>query len=250
MLADERLLVDEQDRDQRDSDEVDGAEIRDRREAAETDDGKDVHEPRHEQRIADAKANGDRLQPGGPIEVEILAGIENVEAADPRTNRRAEEPRLARGNPSTRGEPAADRRDSHREGQEQLGVGREPLGQGIPEHDRQRDRRQQETDAPELVGGADEGHRRDGDEHARFSAGHRAARNLAHRRPWVPGVVVRVDQPVEPHRGAARRHHGDDDPEHAPRHIAPGQGPLVDRQERSGQGERKGKHAVTEADER
>ena len=45
-------------------------------------------------------------------------------------------------------------------GQEQLRVGREALGQRVPEHDRQRDRRQHETHRPQHPGRDDEQHRR------------------------------------------------------------------------------------------
>ena len=51
------------------------------------------------------------------IEVHVLAGIENVEAADPQADRQAEQPRLGAA-AAARGNPSADRRDGHARGRE------------------------------------------------------------------------------------------------------------------------------------
>ena len=77
-------------------------------------------------------------------------------------------------------------------------------------------------------------------------AAERAARDLAHRGPRIEGVHPRIDQPVEAHRGTARRHHRDDHPEDLP----PGKRRLLPRQQRAGQRKRQREHRMAEADER
>ena len=98
---------------------------------------------RNDQRLRDAEAHRDRIQPVRAIELDVLAGIENVEAADPQTDRQAEQPGLRRADRTAGREPAADRRHGHRQAKECLRVRGVALRERIPEHDRERDRRQQ-----------------------------------------------------------------------------------------------------------
>ena len=150
-----------------------------------------------------AEPHRNRSQSVRAVEIQILAGVEHVEAADPGANRQREQPRLPPA-ASAHSEPAADRRDSHREAQKQLRVGGVALRQRIPEHDRQRDRRQHQAQRPEPPGRDDEHDRRDDHEDRGLRRGHRAARDLAAGGPRVQRVHARVDQPVESHRGADR----------------------------------------------
>ena len=104
---------------------------------------------------ATPKRTGIDLQPMRPIEVEVLAGIEHVEPADPGADRERQQPGLPAA-AAARGEPSADRRDGHGQAEEQLRVAGEAFRQRIPEHDRQRDRRQRETERRQLPRGKDE----------------------------------------------------------------------------------------------
>ena len=114
-------------------------------------------------------------------------------------------------------QPAADRRHGHRQAEKRLRVGRVALGERIPEHDRQRDRRQHAAQRDSTGTTANTNTTDDTITKIVASrAAHRAARNLAHRGARVERVHPRVDQAVEAHRGAARRHHRDDDPDDLP----------------------------------
>ena len=105
----ERLLVDQQRRDQRDAGEIDRTERHAARPSAAMQmTVADVHHARDPQRPRDAEAHRDRVQAVRAIEVEVLAGIENVEAADPQPDRQAEQPRLRRADRGRR--PPASRR--------------------------------------------------------------------------------------------------------------------------------------------
>ncbi len=77
-------------------------------------------------------------------------------------------------------------------------------------------------------------------------ARHRAARQLAHRRPRIQRVVPRIDQAIEPHRSAARAHHADDDPGD----LRPGERMIAPRQQRAGERKRQREDGMAEADER
>src|SRR5436190_18522463 len=104
--ADERLLEDEQRRHHGDAREVYRTERGDQCQRDETTDGDAVHQPRDSERTADAEADRDGTESVGTIEIEILTGVQHVEAADPRADRQREQPRLPA--PSSAGrDPAA-----------------------------------------------------------------------------------------------------------------------------------------------
>ena len=157
------------------------------------------------------EADGNRPQTVGPVELEVLTGVQHVEAAHPRADGQRQHPRLPAA-AAARGEPPADRRHRHRQAQKHLGPRGEALGERIPEDERQRDRRERETERAQPPRRVHETGRRDDDKRRRFAARHRAAGQLAVRRSRVQRVDPRVHQPVEPHRRAARRHHGRENP--------------------------------------
>ena len=154
---------------------------------------------------------------------------------------------------AARGEPAADRRDRHREREKELGVAGEPLRERVPEHDRERDRRQREADAA-----------RAGTTAPTNATDETTTMTVASRRLIAPRgisriavrgflrVPLRVHEAVEPHRRRPRRDHRDDDPEHAPGRSSRGRqrGWLLQGQQRARQRKRQREHAVAEAHER
>ena len=156
---------------------------------------------------------GNGAQAVRAIEVEILAGVQHVEAADPGADRRRQQPRLPSA-PAADREPAADRRDRHRQPEEQLRPRRVALRERVPEHDRQRDRRQARSTA-------DSGARRRTTNAADATATNTTASRVLMAPRGSSRFAVRgfsasiagVDEPVEPHRRAARRHHRDENPE-------------------------------------
>ena len=120
------------------------------------------------------------------------------------------------------------------------------LRQRVPEDDRQRHRRQRQTQRIQPPRRDDEHGRRDDHEHRRLDAAHRAARDLAVRGSRIQRVEPRVDQPVESHRRAARRNHRHQNPSD----HRPGDRRVPRRQQRARQRERQREHRVAEADER
>ena len=152
------------------------------------------------------------------IELDVLARVENVEAAHPEADGQAEQPRLgaasappAASQPPTGATAIARPRNS-------LRVRRVALRQRIPEHDRERDRRQQRGRRGSAASAAttntiDDTDDEDASPRARVM---RAARDLAHRRARIQRVHAGIDQAIESHRGTARRHHRDDDPADLP----------------------------------
>src|SRR5215212_7737318 len=89
VLADQRLLVDEEQRHPGHAGEIDGAEIRDRRKACEANDGDHVHETRDEQRPGDPEPHWNRSQPMCAVEFEVLACVKHIESANPGADRQA-----------------------------------------------------------------------------------------------------------------------------------------------------------------
>ena len=99
--------------------------------------------------------------------------------------------------------------------------------------------------AADLRTHAEEGQARHDEEDRRFTNRHRAARNLALRRPRVERVIARIDEPIERHGRAACRHHRRDDPAHpTPRHRHESA-----CQQCADERERQGEHRVAEAHE-
>ena len=143
--------------------------------------------------------------------VDVLAGVEHVEAADPGADGESQPERRPRES-AAGGEPAADRRHRHRQAEEELRVAGDALGQRVPEHDRQRHRRQREADPAERPRRGDERHRGHDEEGPRLRRRQLAGRNLAVGGARVQRVPARVDDAVEGHRRAARRDHRQHDP--------------------------------------
>ena len=166
---------------------------------------------RNRQRRRDAETNRNRPQAVRAIEVDVLTRIQHVEPADPRADRQRQQPRLPAAASADR-QPPADRRDRHGQAEKQLRPGRVALGQRIPEHDGERDRRQHEAQRIQPPRGEHEHRRGDDHERGRLARRHRAARDLAVRRARIQRVEPRVDEPVESHRRAARRDHRHENP--------------------------------------
>src|SRR5215831_9398606 len=212
----ERVLVEQHRHDETDDpDVVERRKRRHIRHGQQHSDGHDVHRARNEQRRRDAEAHGNRAEAVRAIELEILARVEDVETADPRADRDRENPRLPSPAPAHR-QPSANRRDRHREAEKQLRVRRIPFGERIPEDDCERERREQQAQSAQLPRREKKHDGRRRYERRRFSERHRAARQFAIGCSRIERVHARIDEPVEPHRGAARRHHRDENPRKGP----------------------------------
>jgi hypothetical protein len=101
------------------------------------------------------KRSGIDRRPWTAIELDVLTGIQDVEAADPQADRETEEPRLDAAAAAGR-KPATNRCDRQRQAKKQLRVRCHALGERIPEDDDQRHRRQGQTHWAESRGREDE----------------------------------------------------------------------------------------------
>ena len=95
------------------------------------------------------------------------------------------------------GYPRSDRRDCEREPEHEVGVVGEPLGVGVSENNRERNRRQHESQAVEHVGREHEQRDHPGQEHGRFRARQFSGGDRALGRSRILRVDSRVDDPVE-----------------------------------------------------
>ena len=216
---------------------VHAAEWRHEYERNEARDGNHVHQSRNCQRRRHAEPHRNRSKPVRAIEIEVLASVEHVEAANPGADGGGEKPGLPAGAPAN-GQPASNRRHRHCQPEEQLGPGCVPLCQRVPKDDGERHRRQRETQRVQLPRGKDEQDRRHGHKGDRLRPAHDTARKLAARGPRVEGIETRINQAIEAHRRAAGGHHRDEDPSDSP----PGRRNVLCSQQRPGEREREREH--------
>jgi hypothetical protein len=160
----------------------------------------------------DADVAGDGVESGVAVELEILAGVEDVEAGDPEGDGGGEQ-KDARVEGAANGDPGSGRRYAESESEHEVRPAREALGVGIEEQDGKSNRGEPEGEAIQLgcgenedgAGDDDEG----GDEGGREMAGGEGAGASA----GIGGVDGGVGEAVEGHGGGAGGEHGDYDPE-------------------------------------
>src|SRR5271155_4492129 len=80
----------------------------------------------------------DGVEAGGLVEFNVLAGVENVEAADPERYGGAED-QHARGERASDGDPCGGGRDAESETEDEVGPGGETFCEGIEKKDSERD---------------------------------------------------------------------------------------------------------------
>ena len=199
-------------------------------------------------RIARETPNRDRnrAQPVPAIELDVLAGIQDVEAAHPQADGQAEQPRL--GAPATaRRNPSADRRHRHRQPEEQLRVG------GVrawPASTRTRSPARPATASGTACSAATRRRRtRPTTTTTNSAASRRVIAPRGSSRIAVRGLSAsnrastsRLN-PIAALRAPTM--HDDN-----PAHLRPGERMVAPRQQRPGQRERQRKHRVAEAHER
>src|SRR3954469_13754378 len=119
--AHQRLFVHEQHGNSHDAGKIDSPEVSDWTECSEAHDRDHMHRARDGQRTRHTEVNRNRPQTIGAVEIEILAGIEHVESADPRADRQSQEPRFDSA-ASASGQPSPDRSHGHCETKKELCV--------------------------------------------------------------------------------------------------------------------------------
>ena len=86
--------------------------------------------------VADPEPPGDAAEAGLPVEVHVLAGVDDVEPGDPEQHGLGQEDRRP-GEVAAQGDPGGDRRQAEREPQPEVGQAGESLGVGIAQEPEQ-----------------------------------------------------------------------------------------------------------------
>ena len=194
------------------------------------------------ERGGDPEPGRHRVEPLPPVELDVLAGVEEVEPRDPHGDGEPEEPRRRLHRPAHR-DPGAGRRRAVGEPEDPVGEPREALRVGVAHQEDERDRRQREAERPELPRGHEEDRRRARRGDGEVAGREEPAREVPPGRPRVPRVEMAVDQPVRRHRRRPRRDHRHRDPEDG---VPPG--PPARRQHHAEVGERQREHGVLHLD--
>ena len=160
----------------------------------------------------DADVARDGVEAGVAVELEILAGVEDVETGDPESDGGGEK-KDARIEGAANGDPGGGRGDAEGETEHEMRPAGEALGVGVEEQHGKCDRGKPEGEAIQLGGGENEdgggNDDKGGDECGRKMAGGKSAGASA----GIGGVDGGVGEAIEGHGGGAGGDHGDDDPE-------------------------------------
>src|SRR6202043_3387680 len=137
-----------------------------------------MHNSGHEQRSSDAETLRDGEKSGAAVVVEVLARVQNVEAANPQSDRRAEN-QGARIEAAGDGDPCGGGRNTQRETKKKMRPGGEAFGEGVEEKNGQGERCKFECQKIQLPRGEKENGDRDQREgprerHGKQSGGERA----------------------------------------------------------------------------
>src|SRR6202451_3324446 len=151
------------------------------------------------------------MKSGLAVEVKILAGIKDVKAPYPASDRRGKK-QDAGIERAAHSEPRGSRSDAQRETKHQMRPARDALGIGIKKNYGKSDGRETQREAIQLRCGEDENAARYHDERCYESGRKMSRRNGTGAGAWVGGVDGCIGQAVEGHGGGARRDHGDHDP--------------------------------------
>jgi len=152
------------------------------------------------------------MESGVAVELEILAGVENVEAGNPEGDGGGEQ-EDARIEGTANRDPGRGRSDTQGETEDDVRPAREALGVGVEKENGERNRREIQREAIQLGGGNNkDGAGNDderGDEGGRKIPGGKGAGAGA----GIGGVDSGVGEAIECHGGGAGGNHGNDDPE-------------------------------------
>ena len=158
----------------------------------------------------DSDVAGDGVQFGVAVELEILAGVEDIEAGDPESNRRGEQ-QDAQVERTPNCDPCGGWGDAKSEAQNEMGQTREALGIGVEQQHGKCDGRKPEGKAIQLRGGQNKDGAGDDDEGANERGREISRGNSASAGTRIGGIDGRVGEPVESHcRGAGGEHRNDD----------------------------------------
>jgi predicted DCC family thiol-disulfide oxidoreductase YuxK len=171
---------------------------------------------RHEQGAVVAQPRAHRAQAVPPVEVGVLAAVDDVEPRHPEHHGEPQQDREGL-EAAADGDPGARRGDGQRRAQRVVRPDGEPLRVGIEVDDGEGDGREGEAERVEPPRGQDQEAGGDRHEKPDLPARENARGKMTVRRAGVGRVVPVVGQAVERHRRRAGAHHGHQDPEDGPR---------------------------------
>jgi hypothetical protein len=155
---------------------------------------------------------GNGVKSGVTVELDILAGVEDVETCDPECDGGGEE-KDAGIEGAANGDPGGGGRDAETESENEVRPAGETLGVGVEQQDGESDWREPEREAIQLSGSENEDGAGDNDESGDEGGGKMSGRKGAGAGAKVGGVDGGVGEAIEGHGGGAGGEHGDDDPE-------------------------------------
>src|SRR5579863_4152269 len=196
--GDDGVLVAEQQSDGADTDPTGGAEVEEQAEPEEQAEHGEMHEPGDPEGSANADGLGKAIEAGGAVVVNILAGIENVEACDPEGDGAGED-EDASIEGATDGDPGGGGSDAESETENEVGVAREALHVAIAEEHEERDGREPQRERVELEGSEDKGDSGEDGESENELPGEMAGRDGAGAGAGIGGVELGVGPAIEGH---------------------------------------------------
>ncbi len=161
---------------------------------------------------ADADVAWDGVESGVAVEVEILAGVDNVEAGDPEGDGGGKK-KDARVEGAANGDPGGGGRYAESESEHEVRPAREAFGVGVEEQHGKGDGGEPEREAIQLGCGENEDGAGDNDESGDEGGREMARGKRAGASAGIGGVEGGVGEAIEGHGGGAGGEHGDDDPE-------------------------------------
>ena len=162
--------------------------------------------------MVDAEVAGDGVESGMAIEIEVLAGVEDVETGDPESDGggKNEDARVER---AANGDPGGGRRYAEGKTEHEVRPAGEALGVRVEEQDGEGDWGEPQGETIQLGGcenedGAREDHESRDEGGRKLAGGERAGASTG-----IGGVDRSVGEAIEGHGGGTGCQHGDYDPE-------------------------------------
>ena len=206
------MLVEQEQRDGEDAGDREFAEGKSGEQSNQKQEHDEVESAGDPERALNTEVAGDGMKAGVAIKLEILAGVEDVEAGDPESDGGGEQ-KDAWIERTAYGDPCGGGSDTESESEHEVRPAREAFGVRVKKDYGQGDRGKPEGQAIQLSGGENEDGAGSDDERSderrrKMPGGKRAGASAG-----VGGVNGSVGETVEGHGGGAGGNHGDDDPE-------------------------------------
>src|SRR6266567_1854623 len=170
-----------------------------------------MEQPGDPERIADATVTWNRMQASLEVEVDVLAGVEDVETCYPESDGSSEE-QDAWVEGASDGDPGGGRGYAQGKSQHQVRPTGPALGVGVEQQNGQSHWREQESEVVQLPCCEHKNRRRQQSEIPDEGLSEFPCREGACTGAWVGGVTGSIGEAVERHGSGTGGDHGYDDP--------------------------------------